>query len=264
MRLNIQINLRLNILISLLFFLPLLAFSVDDEDFSVYMARSRPSVELVETARSLVSNVRLSHLDDKIVIYGSKSSRAAALRLIKELDAPARTYRVHVRAAGQGSKERNAQAIEGQVGVGGVGVGKGRSAVLKREGGGSISIGGIKGTVESETVETANRGGQSITVIDGGTGMIYDSSLFANGVRVKLRSQGKGGAHLVLEQQSGSASGGQQLSTELDVKLGVWRNLGGLNQRNESANTEILGGSKKATASKQDIQVMVELDSSGD
>lgn len=254
---------RSNILTSLfLFLLPFFALAAD-EDFSVYYIQSRPPAELVQAAQGMVSNVKMSHMNDKIVVYGSKSGREAAIRLFKELDTVARNYRVHVRAAGEGSHEREARALEGQVNIGGVKLGK-RSGVLKRQGGGSVSVGGIKGSAESETVEAANKGGQSITLSDGGTGMIADNSLFSSAMRVKLRAQGKTGAHLVLEQQNTSGTGDQQLSTEIDLKLGVWRELGGFNQRNESSNTEILGNAKKATATKQRVQVMVELDSSGD
>jgi|GEM_PF-5099726 len=255
---------HLNILTSLFVFLFSFCALAADDDYSVYNIGSRPAQEIVEAARPLLNNVRMSHLNDKIVVYGSKSGREAALKLFRELDSASRNYRVHVRAVGEGTHEREARAIEGQVGIGGVKVGKRRSGVLKHEGGGSISIGGIRGTAESETVETANKGGQSITVSDGGTGMISDDSLFSSAMRVKLRSQGKTGAHLVLEQQNASGTGNQQLSTEIDLKLGVWRELGGFNQRNESSNSEILGGSKKATATKQRVQVMVELESSGD
>jgi hypothetical protein len=247
----------------LLLLVPCLALAAD-EDFSVYHSQSRPAEELVNAAQGLVSNVRIRHLNDKIVIYGSKSGREAALKLMKELDAPALTYRVHVRAVGKGTGERQAQAIEGVTGNENVKVGKRRSGVLKREGGGTISIGGVAGTAESETVDHSTQGAQSITLLDGSSGSIMAYDLFPRGaLKVKLRSQGKNGAHLELQQQNAGPGGGQLLATDIDVRLGEWRTIGGVQHQNESANSEILGKSKSASASKQDIQIMVELDKSG-
>ncbi len=266
MRLNTRTSLRLDILSSFLFLLlfAVPAISASDDDFSIYIAQSREPEELTETAKKLVSNVRISHMNNKIVVYGPKSGREAAIRLMKELDSPSKNFKVWVRAAGKGAAEREARALEGGIEVTkGVRIGK-KSGVLKGKNGGTIAVGNESGsigyTAESESTETANRGGQSVTVMDGGTGMISASDLFTTAMSVKVKSIGKNGARITLQQKNRSNTGDQQLATELDLKLGEWRTIGGVNQSNESASRELLGGSKSSITMKQDVQIMVEED----
>lgn len=253
---------RSSILTSFFFFflfIPFFALAGDD-DFTVYHAQNRPAAELVEAAQGLVNAVRISHMNEKIVIYGTKSGRTAALRLMKELDTAARMYRIHVRTVAKGSAEREAKAIEGSVGNDTVSAGKRRSGVLKG-GGGTISVGGVSATAESETAENTSQGAQSVTVIDGGIATISaGSGIFPTAVRIRMRAQGKNGAHLKLAQQKAGGRKVQNLSTEIDLKLGVWRTVGELQGEDTGSASEILGSASRASASKQQIQVMVELD----
>lgn len=245
-------------LLLLLAFFPLSAIPAED-DFSIYQAETRPAQDLTRMVQEMVDGVRVQSLNEKIVVYGTKKQRAAALKLMRELDKPARMYRVHVRAIGRTEAAREAAAIEGGIGGRDVRVGKGKSGVL-RGGGGTISVGGLSGTAESQSEEGKDQGAQQITVIDGGTAEIGASSgLFPSGAQVTLRSQGKGGANLKLKQQASSGSKVQNLNTEIDVKLGVWRTVGSVNQKNEGQDSELLGKSANASSSSQDIQVMVEL-----
>lgn len=266
MRLSIRTNLRLDILIRIFvlflpfLLLPLFALAAEDEDdFSIYHAETRPAQELATMAQQM-TGVRASHMNDKIVIYGPKKKRDAALRLVKELDKPARMYRVHVRAISRGEAAREAAAVEGGIGSGNVKIGKGKSGVLKG-GGGKISVGDFSASAERQEMEGRGQGQQQVSVIDGGTAEIGASSgLFPSGAQVTLRSSGKHGAHLKLKQQEAKGYQRQSLDTEIDVKLGVWRTIGSVKDKRESQDSELLGKSAEASASAKDIQVMVELD----
>lgn len=255
MRLSILINLLVLLLASVS--LPSYA---DEDDFTIYQTESRPSDELARLLRDLMG-VRVQTMNEKVIIYGSQKQREAALKLMRELDKPAKTYRLRLRTIGRAESSQDAAAIEGRIGGRDLQVGKGKSRVLRGKGGGSVTIGGLKGRVESNSLGQSGEGGQQLTVIDGGTAEIgVGSDIFPTGARISLRSQGKSGVHLKLMQQDASSGGRvQNLSTEIDLKLGVWRSVGRIKQGGERSESEILGSSRGRRESAQEIQVMVEL-----
>ncbi len=258
---------RLSIRISFFFFLllalPFQGLAAQDDDFTIYRTQSRTGDELKRAAQGAGLAARMSVLNEKVVIYGSKSQRAAVLKLFGELDHRLQNYIVSVRSAAKGHSTREAHAIEGTVGNEN-GFGKNKSGVLNRKNGGSITASGAAGTIavstESSDEDDNGNVSESVVVMDGGDARIAQGSLFSNTVIVHLRSTGNHGAHIEIRQLTPSKAGQQSIITEIDLPLGRWRSLGGIRHQDTGRNGEILGSSKQGSQSVQDIQVRVELE----
>lgn len=266
------LNIRTRLLVAFLLILPFLLLPLlaraEDDDFVIYHAQTRPAPELADMAKQMVAGIRTSNMNDKIVIYGTKKQREAALKLMKELDLPARMYRVRVRAVSKAEAAREAAAIEGVVGTQDAKAGKKGSGVL-RGGGATVGVGGklggVQATVESETRSDAGEGQQQVTVMEGGTAEISaGTNLFPTGAQVTVRAQGRDGVNVKLKQQASKGIQKQQVGTEVSMKLGVWRTVGSVSQSNEGTQAELLGKGVSSSSSSQVIQLMVELDTSGD
>jgi hypothetical protein len=234
---------------------PSQAFAADKDDFIVYEAQSRSAEEL-RTAASSISQARVSVLNNKVIIYGTRSQRDAVLKLFGELDHPLRNFVVRVRNASRGSGQRDAGAVEANAGAQGVSIRK-KSGVLIGNGG-RVEANGVSVSEESSEAAGDAGGDSEVTVLDGGSGTLYSGGVFPKTVTVKVRAIGKSGAHVEIREADSNVVGEQAIVTEVNVPLGEWRSVGGITQRDSGRNTEILGRAKRSSMSSRDVQVRVD------
>lgn len=221
---------RLSIPTSFFFLLlSLAAVAGNDDDFTIYNAKFRRAEELKQAAVGLGNGARVSVMNNKVIVAGTKAQRAAVLSLFGELDHKLKNYLVSLRIADRAHATREEIAV-------------------KRKG---------KIHVESQEQDDLGNIGQSVRVMDGGSAYIASGSLFSSSVTVRIRSIGKSAAHVEIEQKNPSASGEQALLTELEIPLGEWRTMGGLKTQGQGRTSEILGRGKSESIGSRDIQIKV-------
>lgn len=248
---------RLSIQISLLAALLLLPRArADDIDFSTYMAKSRTAEELIKAAEDLNTGARLTLVNTKIVIAGTKRQRQAVLELFGNLDQKLRSYLVQVRAANKKSGTRDSYALEGSAGGRGVGIGK-KSTVLKRSGGGTVSMGGVAVSGESSEESGSDQDVQTVQVQEGSSSRLWSGGAIPETLIVKVRAIGQAAAHVEFWRQNPKSGPG--LSSEIDLRLGEWRTVGGITQSGEAGSGEILGRERSKNSGRGDVQIRVDL-----
>ncbi|HEY8278773.1 MAG TPA: hypothetical protein VIH99_04075 [Bdellovibrionota bacterium] len=256
-----RLSIRTSILLALL--LSPLAFAEKD-DFVIYQPQRSSVEELKRAAEGVANGARINVFNNKLIVYGTSSQRAAVLRLFSELDQKLARFRVSVRVASRGNTEAEGHAIEGRVGNKNVNVGS-RSGIGGRTGGVVVgnqngSIGVSAGAMEAEAEGST---GQSVVVSDGGNAKIYGDP-FPAAVSVYVRSAGKKIAHVEIRQAAASSAGAQALVTEIDLPLGKWRTIGGVSGSHQGQTGEILGSARQKASNSHDVQIKVEREEESD
>jgi hypothetical protein len=230
-----------------------------EPDFTIYRTENRSAEELISLSSGLLNTgVRMRAMASKIIIYGSKSQTDAALRLLAELDHPGRQYRIFLRAKDAVAESLEGSAVEGNGSLGKVQVQK-RSGVLQAGPRGSLSVGGATVAVQSRESSGASSQGNMLVVSEGQVAALsLSDGWLPSGMMVKVRAMGKAGAHLEIFQQNAQGVQTKSLSTSLDLPLGEWRSLGGIESSGSNRNGEFLGSANSASRGQREIKVKVE------
>ncbi|MGZ3729106.1 MAG: hypothetical protein ACXVCG_07760, partial [Bdellovibrionota bacterium] len=234
---------RLNTLIKPLFAaLALFAANVyadQPEDFIVYEAQSRPADELKKAAIDISSGARISAMNTKVVIYGTKPQREAVLKLFAQLDHQLSNFTVKLRLASHGTASREATSFGGHISNHGAAVTA--SAADSAESG-------------------ASNGVRELAVAEGSSAKLYsDAGIFPKSVTVHVRAIGHSGAHVEIREADSNAVGVQAIVTEMDLPLNEWRTIGGITNENSGRRGELFGHAKRSSMSSEDVQMSVSL-----
>lgn len=250
---------RLNILTKFLFllFLPYLSQAADE--LVIYPVKYRTAEELIKVAEPLFyGRATFSSLNEKIVISAPQKTVDAVLKLFKELDRRPRMYRISVRLISRAFAEQEALAMEAAAARQRASISK-RSGVLSRQGTGSVGVGGVNASAESNSQQSAGNTDQSVEVLEGKEArLLQGSTFFPGGFIAKVNSGGKSAVTLNLNQREGNANPAVSLSSEITLKLGEWRTVGQSSQNSTQSRGEILGKSQGGSDSTKVIQVKVD------
>lgn len=240
----------------MLFAILISLLALAQDDFLTYKAKYRPAEELVVVLAPLMDGkVRVTSLDNKIVMSGTKEALAAAKSILEELDRKPRTFQLQSRLIENRKENRSGVAVEAEADL------FGRMKVAQRSGIGrnnshQIKVGGV--SVSAGDMEDRGRGNSLRTVqaLEGRNVVLsYPHGAGESTLLLKVRAGTENRITIsVQEQGPGNLS---LLSTEVTTTLGSWISLGGLQQEGSGNNKEILASEKSSSAGKREFQIRV-------
>lgn len=234
-----------------------------EPEFTIYLTKYRTADELVRVAQPLFAGkANFSTMNEKVIINGPKTTTAEILKLFRELDRAPVRYRIMMRTVSRAINETEATAVEGGVSSPRGNVQK-RSGVLQRRSGGSISVGGVGVSAESESSKENVSAEQTVEVLEGGEALLNSagsSRSVSSSFLVKPRAAGQKAVHVELRQQEGKGDGFKLLNTSIDLPLKVWKTIGEVMQGNSGNTKEILGGSTRQEQSASLIQIRIDIE----